>query len=224
MIAFSLHGLYSNGICSKRITHPLRHSMNSAFAWFTLHIPLVSAVTLCGDSTAELIKDEEVPDGIRWIFSGAFAVAMLSLASLALLEKEHDEAGELWFSKRVRIAPRFVSAVIVALLPLASQETLNSDALLAITASLSMGTWIFQEVGAMDGPAAPWYRKTSITDTEKDAEQEDAVKQATTPIEEMQTWRGMPLFIEPGTWVLDKRCQRGSTATFADAQGTAAST
>ena len=201
IVAFVLHGIYCTGSGSRRITHPIRRSMAHALPYFALHLPLVSAITLCGDATAELVKENEVAQGIRWIFASTYAIGMVSTALLVMLEKEHDAKGELWLSKPVRIAPRFVAAIVVLLLPLADEEHVNSTALLGAAAALGGAAWMWQEVGALDGPNAAWYQQQ--------AGEGEAVNTAAT-----RKWKGYPTFVEPGAWILDSRKQRGRATTF----------
>ncbi|KAJ9475219.1 hypothetical protein PHBOTO_005311 [Pseudozyma hubeiensis] len=203
VIAFVLHGIYCCGAGSRSITHPIRRDMQHAIPYFALHLPLVSAITLCGDATAELVKENEVAQGIRWIFSASYAIGMVSTALLVMLEKEHDAPGELFFSKPVRIAPRFVAAVVVLLLPLAEQQHVNSTALLGIAAALGAAAWLWQEFGALDGPNAAWYQHgTNETRDPAGA----------------RRWKGFPTMVEPGAWILDSTKQRGRTATFVQQQ------
>ncbi|TKY90607.1 hypothetical protein EX895_000605 [Sporisorium graminicola] len=206
VVAFVLHGIYCTGAGSRRITHPIRRSVLHAVPYFALHLPLVSAITLCGDATAELVKENEVAQGIRWIFAATYAIGMVSTALLVMLEKEHDEPGELFFSKPIRIAPRFVAAIVVLLLPLAEQHHINSTALLGIAAALGGAAWLWQEFGALDGPHAPWYKQDSQAQT--DAGQQAALPAGT------RRWKGFPTLVEPGAWMLDSTKQRGRTTTF----------
>lgn len=203
VIAFVFHGIYCCGAGSKKITHPIRRSMHHAIPYFVLHLPLVSAITLCGDVTAELVKENEVAQGLRWIFSATYAIGMVSTALLVMLEKEHDEKGELFWSKPVRIAPRFVAAIVVLLLPLADQERVNSTALLGAAAALGGFAWTWQEVGALDGPNAPWYQQSARDDPAGEEAHAGA-----------RQWKGFPTLVEPGAWVLDSTKQRGPTTTF----------
>ncbi|GAC73602.1 hypothetical protein PANT_9c00207 [Moesziomyces antarcticus T-34] len=206
IVAFVLHGIYCTGAGSKRITHPIRRSMSYAIPFFGLHLPLVSAITLCGDATAELVKENEVAQGIRWIYSVTYAIGMISTALLVMLEKELDAPGELFFSKPVRIAPRFVAAIVVLLLPLADQHHINSTALLGISAALGGAAWLWQELGSLDGPNAPWYQQSSSF---------AGVPEGAQPHEHCtRTWTGFPALVEPGAWNLDSRRQRGRTTTF----------
>lgn len=214
VVAFVLHGIYCCGAGSKRIQHPIRRSMWYALPFFGLHLPLVSAITLCGDATAELVKENyEVPQGVRWIFAASYAIGMLSTALLVMLEKEMDNPGELFFSKPVRIAPRFIAAIVVTLLPLADQEHVNSTALLGVAAALGGFAWIWQEVGALDGPNAPWYQQAKSGNR-----REGGLDQA-----EVRRWKGFPTLVEPGAWILDSTCQRGRTTTFVQESNTSPS-
>lgn len=196
-IAFAIHGMYCNGAGSRSVTHGLRKSMPRALLWFTFHLPFVSALTLCGDSTAELIGETEVPQGVRWIFSASYAIALVSVTLIAYTECDHDEPGVLWLSKPVRLCPRIIAALVVLFLPLADQEQINSTALLGIAAALTMAAWLFQELGSLDGPKAPWY-----------------VGHESIQEEDRRQWKGYPTFVEPGAWKLDTRSQRGAVPTF----------
>lgn len=69
-------------------------------AWFNLHIPLVMALTIVGDASADLVRSNlEVEHGVRWIFCGGYSIAMLSLWGLAVIDTDKDAPGELWFPK-----------------------------------------------------------------------------------------------------------------------------
>jgi hypothetical protein len=66
--------------------------------WFSIHLPIVSALTIVGDASAELIKDNlDVSSGVRWIFCGGYSVAMLGIWALAMLDTDEDAPGEIWF-------------------------------------------------------------------------------------------------------------------------------
>lgn len=197
VIAFFLHGLYCQGAGSRQFTHPIRHSGPSCMTWFTLHLPFVAAIALCGDTTAELVREQEVAQGIRWMFSGSYAVAMVCLTCIALLERETDKPGELWFNKTVRIVPRLLVATIVLLLPLADQEHINSTVLLGIAAACTALVFGWQEIGSLDGPNASWY-------------QEGGVDQTISPPGLVRKWKGYPTIVEPGSWNLHPRDRKMS--------------
>lgn len=145
IVAFVLHGIYCCGAGSKKITHPIRRPMTYGLPYFVLHLPLVSALTLCGDATAELVKHDHVHQGVRWIYAASYSIGLISTALLVMLEKEHDAPGELFFPKPIRIAPRFIAAVVVLLLPLADQHYVNSTVLLGVSAGLGGFAWVWQK-------------------------------------------------------------------------------
>jgi len=62
-------------------------------------MPIVSALTLVGDASAEFIEEEEVETGVRWFFCVGYAVGMIGMTILASLEVEMDKKGELWVRK-----------------------------------------------------------------------------------------------------------------------------
>lgn len=216
VIAFVFHAIYCLGAGSKRVVHPIRRSMSTAIPWFLLHLPLVSALTLCGDSTAELVKENEVSQGVRWIFAVTYALSMFCTVLLVFLEQELDIPGELFFSRPVRVLPRLIAAIVVLLLPLADQEHINSTSMLGIAASLGGAAWMWQEFGALDGPNAPWYRS-------KDQANHDAIEAgpsssgpADAEIVTQRIWSGFPTIVEPGAWLFDSTRQRGRTTMFAE--------
>ena len=159
-----------------------------AIAWefgafyYTFHTLLVCAVTLCGDVAVELVKENVIeeeahPDratAYRWLFAGTYAVAVYSMTAVQLCEQDNDPPGSLWVTPRIlRLLPRLAGGLIVALLPLASQEHLGSTGLLAIPAALSMTTGIWELVTALDGPQSEVYT------------------------EQQHKWAGYPKLVEP---------------------------
>jgi hypothetical protein len=99
LVAACLQLFYMIGGGSIDRVHPLRRSANSAFGWFALHIPMVAALTLAGDACTELVREEEVEQGIRWIFCGGVCTGLGCLAVLAALERDKDEPGTLYMRK-----------------------------------------------------------------------------------------------------------------------------
>ncbi|PWZ02640.1 hypothetical protein BCV70DRAFT_209227 [Testicularia cyperi] len=207
VIAFVFHGLYCLGAGSKRATHPIRRSMSTAMAWFILHLPLAAALTLCGDSTAELVKEEHVAQGVRWMYAATYAISMVCTVLLVAIEQEHDIPGELYFAKWVRVGPRLIAALVVLLLPLADQHHINSTSLLGISAALGGAVWMWQELGALDGPNAPCANTDGATAT---------VNINGYTLQLSRIWRGFPTLVEPGAWLLDNTHQRGTATTFVE--------
>ncbi|PWO00818.1 hypothetical protein FA09DRAFT_358177 [Tilletiopsis washingtonensis] len=120
-VAFCFQLFYMQGASSKAFVHPIRHSVRTVIPWFTLHLPIVSALTLCGDSMADLTKEQFVPQAIRWITCGTYAIGMLGMWALAMLEQETDMPGELWVRKNLRLLPRLAAGFVAIFLPLTPQ-------------------------------------------------------------------------------------------------------
>lgn len=117
MVAWAFQLLYINGGGSLKIIHPIRHSMFTVFVFFSAHIPIVAAMTICGDGMGEMIKEKEAASGLRWLVCESYAVTMLGLWVLAAIEVEQDDKGELWMPKWLRIFPRLVATVIAVFIP-----------------------------------------------------------------------------------------------------------
>jgi len=201
MIAFSFQLLYVHGSGCKTYTHPIRQSNWHAVAWFSLHFPIVAALTLVGDTTYEFVADEEgLSDALRWFLSGGYAVAMVGLWVLAMLEVEGDERGVLWLPKTLRLVPRVVSALITLFLPLAPPEHLTSTRTLAIVGSLSLATLGWEMLTSLDGPKGPAYQPH-----EAPPDGHGHMHHTVAPTFD---WRGFPCLAEPGLYVPDMSHQR----------------
>ncbi|KAK0562904.1 hypothetical protein OC861_005080 [Tilletia horrida] len=200
MIAAAFQLMYMMGANSKSRTHPIRRNTKSAFLWFTIHMPIVSALTLCGDACAEFVKELEVKDGVRWMLCETYAIGMIGIWVLAMIEQEKDQPGELYIPKNWRLAPRLVCAVIAIFLPLSSQEHLNTTKLLGILAATASAAVLWEMVAALDGPNAP--ADQAIEGLRKG--------DATTPDHALKTpeWTGFPCVAEPGAFHVDMTHQR----------------
>ncbi|KZP00219.1 hypothetical protein CALVIDRAFT_325162 [Calocera viscosa TUFC12733] len=208
MIAFSFQLLYVHGSACKTYTHPIRHSNLFASLWFSLHFPIVAALTLVGDTTYEFVaEDDGLSDGHRWMFSGGYAVAMIGIWAIAMLERERDEPGVLWLSKPWRLSFRVISALITVFLPLAPQEHLTSLRTLAIVGSLSLFTLLFEMVTSLDGPKGPAYQPQEVSGHHQQQHQHQHETQHTT-VAPVYEWRGYPCLAEPGLYVPDMSHQR----------------
>lgn len=194
-------------------------------------MPIVAALTLTGDASADLIQEEEVENGVRWFFCVGYAVGMIGMTALAALEREEDKKGELWIRKvrnenrnsrikstsdllltnlslsslysfqELRLAPRFLSGSIAIFLPLTSQEHIPSLSLLGILASFSLFSFLWEMLSSLDGPNA-----------EQLCAPEHLLKAADkyTPAHALRTpaWKGFPTLFEPGTGHVDMSHQR----------------
>ncbi|MCO5554358.1 hypothetical protein L7F22_007887 [Adiantum nelumboides] len=183
MIAFSFQLMYMNGGWSKKITHPLRYSVWHATGFLSLHLPVVSALTLCGDALADFIKEERVPSGVRWLACESFAVGMIVLWILAMLEHERDEKGELWFPRPpenegegegsntahfVGVVAKQAIQILAESVPEGNGEAHASETeahhsgiemtttkILGIMTALSFFSLLWETLTSLDGPNAP---------------------------------------------------------------------
>lgn len=160
VVAFCFQLMYMNGGYSKRITHPLRHSTRHAMAFFSMHLPILSSLTLCGDAMADLIKEERVSSGVRYLACESYAVGTIMLWCLAMLEHERDERKELWLPKWARLTPRLLSGLLAIFLPLTYQSPGEEEAHSAFTTLSEVGegdggsteaTHLFNEAGFHHG-------------------------------------------------------------------------
>lgn len=215
VIAFSFQMFYMLGSSSKKITHPIRRSGPHAIVFFVIHVPLVSALTLCGDIMAEFVKDEHVEDPLRWFACETYAVGMVCLWVLGMIEKDRDDVGELWMPQWARLLPRLIFGLVAVFLPFTYQmgETrsdfslldldvdMTTTKLLGVLTAMSSFALIWEQVASLDGPNAPF-----------DCAPEHLMACATSshPTRAaLQTppWKGYPTFIEPGAGTIDRSHQ-----------------
>ncbi|KAE8222422.1 hypothetical protein CF319_g4374 [Tilletia indica] len=213
MIAAAFQIMYMSGASSKARTHPIRRNTKSAFLWFTLHIPVVSALTLCGDACAEFVKELEVYEGVRWMLCETYAVGMVGIWGLAMIEEDRDAPGELYIHKTARLLPRLVCAIIAIFLPLSSQEHLDTTKVLGILAAIASITVLWEMVGALDGPNAP----------AEQAPEPLRKGDSNTPDHALKTpdWKGFPCLAEPGAFHVDMSHQREQARDRKNAAGAA---
>lgn len=216
VIAMCFQLLYMLGASSKAIVHPIRHSMTSALLWFNIHLPIVCALTLCGDVMAEMIAESEVERPLAWLVCESYAVAMVGLWALAMIECDLDKPGDLWIPKVPRLLPRLLAGVVAVFLPLAHHtirhvsegETgagaelaeieeesvgLPSTKLLGILTALSSVVVLFEQVAALDGPGAPSEQACAAALSQAEQHNLANAVYLTTP-----PWSGVPTLVEPG--------------------------
>lgn len=121
ILAFCFQLLYMQGSGSKAIDHPLRYEIRRGIAYITLHLPIVCALTLCGDSMADFVRNARVESSIRWIACETYAIGMIGMWCLAMLEHSKDAKGELWLPKWARLIPRLIAGIVAIFLPLTHQ-------------------------------------------------------------------------------------------------------
>ena len=153
LVAASLMLLYMRSSGSLTYVHPLRHSGNTATAWFMLHIPAVAALSLAGDASHLLIANEYgVEQGVRWYFCAGIAIGLFCTWGLAMMEVDQDE-GKLVlrkvcisfrdiivllrrYFKELRLMPRALVGTIIVFLPLRHESALSSTGLVGLAAAL----------------------------------------------------------------------------------------
>ncbi|OCK84572.1 hypothetical protein K432DRAFT_344825 [Lepidopterella palustris CBS 459.81] len=170
VIAFCLNWLYVNGDGAVRSTHPLHRAVWSAFTWILMHLPLNMALLIGGHICAVSVGKDKLGRGERWLWGGGLGVGLVVLWGIAMCFRSEDEPGLLWFPKIIRMLPRLVVALVLALLPLASPERLDPTQLLSITAGLFVFLVLWETVGSLERGAGifePW--------TETEVEQEGEV-------------------------------------------------
>jgi low temperature requirement protein LtrA len=99
IIAFCLNWLYAHADGSLDSTHPLRHSVYTAFAWALIHLPLIASLLAGGHIAAQSVAEKEFEDPQRWLLCSALGAGMVLLYMFALLHKSNDESGTLVFDK-----------------------------------------------------------------------------------------------------------------------------
>jgi low temperature requirement protein LtrA len=99
IIAFCLNWLYVHNDGSLDCQHPLRHSIYTAFAWSTMHLPLVACLLVGGHVAAASTKTEELEVGELWLLCGGLGVGLVCLYVISLLHRSDDAAGALMLPK-----------------------------------------------------------------------------------------------------------------------------
>jgi hypothetical protein len=99
IIAFCLNWLYAHNDGALQSTHPFRYSVYTAFAWATLHLPLVASLLASGHVAATSAVEDRFRDPERWLFCGSLGTGLYCLYGLALLYEDRDPPGTLMLSK-----------------------------------------------------------------------------------------------------------------------------
>lgn len=99
IIAFCLNWLYLHADGSVESTHPLRHSIWTAFPWSLMHLPLIASLLAGGHVAAVSVEEEEFEDAQRWLLCAGLGVGMICLYIFALLHGSKDEPGTLFLGK-----------------------------------------------------------------------------------------------------------------------------
>jgi low temperature requirement protein LtrA len=152
VIAFSLNWIYSVGDGSMNATHPIRRSAVTAFAFFSMHLPLAASLLVGGHVCAASAGQVELETGERWLLGGGLGVGMFCLWFLGMLFKSNDQAC-LVMPKTVRIGMRLAVAIVLVLLPITTKEQLNPVQLLSIVMALFAFVVIWETVGGLQNGA-----------------------------------------------------------------------
>lgn len=152
IIAFCLNWIYSIGDGSIDATHPIRRSSVTAFAFFSLHIPLTASLLagghICAASTAV-----ELGRGERWLLGGGLGVGLICLWVLGMLYKTKD-FGNLIMPRYFRLVMRLAVGVVFVLLPLATE--LDDLQFLSIYMALFVFVVVWETIGGLLKGAKLW--------------------------------------------------------------------
>jgi low temperature requirement protein LtrA len=99
IIAFCLNWLYVHADGAMETTHPMRHSVYTAFSWAFVHLPLIASLLAGGHVAALSVEEEEFEDSQRWLLCGGLGAGMIFLYLFALLHASKDEPGTLILAK-----------------------------------------------------------------------------------------------------------------------------
>ncbi|KAJ5248832.1 hypothetical protein N7468_000283 [Penicillium chermesinum] len=156
IIAFCLNWLYVHADGSVVSTHPLRHSVFTAFSWSLIHLPLIASLLAGGHVAAVSVEEEGFEDAQRWLLCEGLGVGMLCLWVFAVLHGSQDEPGTLALDKHLRMIMRPITAVIVILIPLARH--LGATSVLSIIMALFVLCVVWESITSLRCGAHIWER------------------------------------------------------------------
>ncbi|KAM4065746.1 bacterial low temperature requirement A protein (LtrA) domain-containing protein [Hirsutella rhossiliensis] len=171
IIAFCLNWLYVSGDGSLEATHPIRRSVWTAFAFFSLHIPLSASLLIGGHVGAISTKLHEFNDGERWLLGGGLGVGLFCLWIFGMLFRSEDE-NVLVMPKYVRIGMRLVVAIILVILS-ATVRHLNATEFMAVVMALFAFLTLWETVGGLMKGAQLFEPWTSTSGERIDEEPSD---------------------------------------------------
>lgn len=148
IIAFSLNWLYTSGDGSLQSTHPIRRSAYTAFAFFTLHLPLSASFLIGGHVCALSAGEPELDEGQTRLMGGGLGIGMFCLWLFAQLHRSDDHTRELVMHKQMRVGMRLVVAIILIAV---SQPRIgiSTTSLLVIELALIVWVVLWETVGGM---------------------------------------------------------------------------
>ncbi|OKL63241.1 hypothetical protein UA08_01337 [Talaromyces atroroseus] len=155
IIAFCLNWMYLHNDCAVHFTHPLRHTVLTAFAWVTLHLPLIASLLAGGHvSAASADEEESFTMGQRWLLCAGLGVGVFCLYIMALLYSSNDAGCTLMLPKKFRLIMRPAVGLILVLLPLA--KSLNLTETLSVIMALVVFCLIWENVTSLQRGAKFW--------------------------------------------------------------------
>ncbi|OCL03947.1 hypothetical protein AOQ84DRAFT_417718, partial [Glonium stellatum] len=131
VVAFCLNRPYVNADGAIDSAHPLHRAVWSAFTWILIHLPLNMGLLIGGHICAISVAQDELGSGERWLLGGGLGTGLLVLFIIPFFFWDI-----LILLQIVRIFPRLLVAITLALLPLVPPEELNPTQLLSIAAGL----------------------------------------------------------------------------------------
>ncbi|KAK9452012.1 bacterial low temperature requirement A protein-domain-containing protein [Limtongia smithiae] len=154
IIAFCLNWLYVNNDGSEMCTHPMRHSVNAAFAWIVIHLPLAASLLAGGHVAAQSSTEDELSRAETWLLCGGIGTGVFCLYFLALLNKSEDAVGKFILSKPARLVVRPISAIIIILIPLA--HSLEVTSVVSIIMALLVFCVLWESVTSLTHDGQIW--------------------------------------------------------------------
>ncbi|KAK4500144.1 hypothetical protein PRZ48_008330 [Zasmidium cellare] len=147
VIAFSLNWLYTSGDGSLESTHPIRRSVWTAFAFFTIHLPLSASFLIGGHICAVSVGESELEEGQTRLMGGGLGVGMFCLWIFAQLHRS-DDHGELVLFKQSRVSMRLVVAIILIAI---SQPVIDISTTSLLVIEMAVIVWVvlWETIGGM---------------------------------------------------------------------------
>ena len=118
IISFGFMWLTFDADGSRTYVHALRRHWLPAITFTNVYYPLCASMILMSSALSKLIGENDVTQGYLWIFGGSLSCAMACVATMAFLHESLDLHGSALAPTKLRIAVRYLVAVIFALIPL----------------------------------------------------------------------------------------------------------
>ncbi|KAG8844658.1 hypothetical protein FRB96_002976 [Tulasnella sp. 330] len=148
-ISFSLCWIYFDADSSR--LEPI-----TGITYSHIHWPFCASLILMSAGLARMVAQPYFENvGYRWMFSGSLGFSVFCLAIMGFLHKNLDKPGSSRIPRSIRLCARFVTALIITLLPLSSvlNDTLFT---LAISACALAAQSTFEMFGKLGAIGAGW--------------------------------------------------------------------